>query len=126
MANIDAKTRADLGAVEANYKNILQTNQSAANLYQQATQNIAQIQLSKDMDAAAKDAAIKNQQTVLSDGLKILGGISGLNLGDLLVSTGANNTLTTTPTTTAATTNGAGNSTTTPNADAYVNALEGH
>lgn len=118
LANIDAKTRADLGAVEANYKNILQTNQSAANLYQQATQNIAQIQLSKDMDAAAKDAAIKNQQTVLSDGLKILGGISGLNLGDLVIA----------PTTTTGITTSAGAATTaTPTANAYVAAVtEGH
>lgn len=118
LANIDAKTRADLGAVEANYKNVLQTNQSAATLYQQTTQNIAQIQMSKDMDAAAKDAAIKNQQTVLADGLKILGGISGLNIGDLVIAP-------TTTTTTGATT-GAG-ATTTPTANAYVAAVtEGH
>lgn len=116
LANIDAKTRGELGNVEANYKNILQTNQSAANLYQQATQNIAQIQMSKDMDAAAKDAAIKNQQTVLADGLKVLGGISGLNLGDLLIAPGTN-TIVATPTTT-----GSGGTTT---ADAYAAAVTG-
>lgn len=123
LANIDAKTRADLGAVEAKYKNELQTNQSAANLYQQHTQNIAQIQMSKDMDAAAKDAAIKNQQTILSDGLKILSGISGLSLGDLIIAPGTN-TLIATPTTTGG---AAGGGTGTPTADAYTTALaEGH
>lgn len=113
LANIDAKTRADLGLVEANYKNVLQTNQSAATLYQQTTQNIAQIQMSKDMDAAAKDQAIKNQQTVLADGLKILGGISGLNLGDLVIA----------PTTPTGIATSAGAATTTPTANAYVAAV---
>jgi hypothetical protein len=117
LANIDAKTRADLGVVEANYKNVLQTNQSAATLYQQTTQNIAQIQMSKDLDAAAKDQAIKNQQTVLADGLKILGGISGLNIGDLVIA----------PTTTATGTATGAVTTTTPTANAYVAAVtEGH
>lgn len=84
LAKLDATTRTELMGVEANYKNLMQTNQSASNLYQEATARIAAIQMS-DLSSDAKNNAIYNLKVNLNDGLRVLGGISGLNLGDLLM-----------------------------------------
>lgn len=106
LANIDSATRTRLGETEANYKNVLQTNQSAANIYQQITQNIAAIQTSS-LSADAKSQAITNLETKLKESLSVLGAISGMNLGDLVTVS--------TPTVTPPT----------PNADYYGSILEG-
>jgi hypothetical protein len=95
LAYLDATTKTNLAAlsndnqvklaqIEAQYHDQMQASQSASNLFSQITQNITNISASKDMDAAAKQAAVDNQLLLLRNGMSINGAISNLNLSDLL------------------------------------------
>jgi hypothetical protein len=94
LANLDSATRTNLAEVEANYKQLMQSNASASDLYRQITQNITNISGSTTMNEEAKRTAINNQLALLRSGLGINGKISNLNLDDLLdfstVDTGSN------------------------------------
>lgn len=84
MGQLDADTKKYLMDTEADYKSLMQTNDSAAKLYDSIFTSIAAVQIDPNLDAAGKTAAINNLKTMLSDGLEIQGAISGLNLSDLL------------------------------------------
>lgn len=84
LANLDSATRTNLATIEANYHVLMQSNQSASNLFQQVTQNITNISMSNQMDAAAKQAAVDNQLKLLQSGMQVNGAVSNLNLGSLL------------------------------------------
>jgi hypothetical protein len=84
LANLDAGTRTNLATIEANYHVLMQSNASASDLFRQITQNVATISMSKDMDGAAKQAAVDNQLQLLKNGMQINGAVSNLNLGSLL------------------------------------------
>jgi hypothetical protein len=84
LANLSNDNQIKLANIEAQYHTVMQANASAQNLYSQITQNIATISASKDLDGAAKQAAVDNQLQLLKNGMQINGAISNLNLGDLL------------------------------------------
>lgn len=80
LANLDSQTKAALAVLDANtkiqidqldnqFRTLLQTNQSAANLEQQAMQTIAQISQSTTLDQYGKDNAIQSQVNLLKQGL---------------------------------------------------------
>jgi hypothetical protein len=81
---MDAQTKMDLANVEASYKTLMQSSASASDLYKQMILNTTNIMSNKDMDAAAKSAAIKNQIALLNNGMGIIGQIGNLNLSNLL------------------------------------------
>lgn len=83
-ANIDADTRTNLANIEANYKTLLQTESSAAQIYQQIAKNISDITMSMDLDGPNKQAAIDLQVQNLENGFAILGRIGNLDLSSLL------------------------------------------
>lgn len=82
--NMDSITKKELAGIEANYKTLMQTSAGASDLYKQMVLNASNIMSSKDMDAAAKQQAIKNQIALLNSGLSIMGQISNLDLDNLL------------------------------------------
>lgn len=84
LAQLDSTTRNQLAQIDASARQLLQANQSATNLFSQITQNITNISASKDMDAAAKQAAVDNQLSLLKTALGVTGTISNLNLAGLL------------------------------------------
>lgn len=84
LANLDTATRTNLATIEANYHVLMQSNASASDLFKQVTNNITAISMSKDMDGAAKQAAVDNQLQLLKSGMTVNGAVSNLNLGDLL------------------------------------------
>lgn len=95
LAYLDAQTKTNLASmsnqnqvalanIESNYHVLMQSNASASDLFRQITQNIATISMSKDMDGAAKQAAVDNQLQLLQNGMQINGAVSNLNLGSLL------------------------------------------
>lgn len=73
-----------LADVEANYKTLMQTNASAGEMYQQTLKNITDLVANKDLDAAAKNAAIAQQSTLLANGLALMGKMTNMDLGNLL------------------------------------------
>lgn len=81
---MDAQTKTELANIEASYKMLMQSNASAADLYKQMMQGTMTIMTNKDMDAATKATAIKNQIAQLNSGLGIIGQIGNLNLEGLL------------------------------------------
>lgn len=81
---MDAQTKQELANTEATYKTLMQSSAGAADLYKQMVLNTSNIMQSKDMDAATKSTAIKNQVTLLNAGMGVIGAIGNLNLGELL------------------------------------------
>jgi hypothetical protein len=86
---LDAQTKTELANIEANYKMLMQSSASASDLYKQMVLNASNIMSSKDMDAAAKTAAMNNQMALLNSGLGMIGRIGNLNLEGLLTFDGA-------------------------------------
>jgi hypothetical protein len=84
LQKLDSATRENLATIEANYKTLMQSNQSASDLFRQVTQNITNIQMSNQMDGAAKQQAVDNQMKLLQNGMGVNGAISNLNLSGLL------------------------------------------
>lgn len=81
---MDAQTKTELANIEASYKTLMQVSAGASDLYKQMVTNTAAIMQNKDMDAATKSVAIKNQVILLNAGMGVQGAISNLNLGEIL------------------------------------------
>lgn len=82
---MDQQNKLQLADIEANYKTLMQSQASASTLYQQSVKNISEILMNPDLTADAKTAAVKNQNQLLSSGMKIIGAMGGLDLDKLLV-----------------------------------------
>ena len=80
IANLDVQARATLAKLDNDNKQLLQTNTNAAQMYQQYSVNLANIQNNKDMNQAAKDAAITTQLNSLNAGLQAVGEVAKLDL----------------------------------------------
>lgn len=78
LANIQAKGVVDikLTTISEQYKQLLQSNQNAAQAYTQALQSIGQILNNPEFNADSKSAAINAVLAVLNDGLATFSGIS--------------------------------------------------
>ncbi len=87
---LDADTRVNMTNIEANYKTLMQASASASDLYQQVLRNISEITANKDMDAAAKNAAIAQQTALLQNGMNLIGAMNNLGVNDLLDFSGVN------------------------------------
>lgn len=81
---LDQSNKLQLADIEASYKTLMQANASAGELYQQSIKNITDITKDPDLNAAAKQAAIEQQTSMLRTGLDMFGKLNNLNLVDLL------------------------------------------
>lgn len=81
---MDADTRVKLADIEANYQTLMQASQSAGTLYSQMLTNLSNITMNKDMSAAAKDAAVRQQYEYLTNGMNLIAAMNNLNVDDLL------------------------------------------
>ena len=89
IAQIDQETKKYLGQLDANNRQLIQTNASLANMYQETVKNIASIAASQTMTPEAKRAATDSQLNLLNEGLRAATAvatadrtaISRLNLG---------------------------------------------
>jgi hypothetical protein len=81
---LDQGNKLQLADIEASYKVLMQSEASAMTIYQQSVKNISEILMNPDLTAAAKTAAVNNQNQLLKTGMNIIGKMSGLNLEDLL------------------------------------------
>jgi hypothetical protein len=73
-----------LANIEASYKTLVQSSDSAAKLYQQTVDAINKTLTSADLTPEAKDNAIARQTELLQTGLGIIGKIGDLDLTSLL------------------------------------------
>lgn len=81
----DVSVRKQLADIEAQYKTLMQANNSAQTMYQQSAKNISEIMMNPDLTGAAKQEAVNNQNALLKTGMNIIGKMNNLDLGSLLV-----------------------------------------
>lgn len=70
--------------IAADNQTLLNTNQQAAQAFNQHSVNLANINSSASMDATAKRIAIANENASFQSQLNVLGSVAGLNLSSLL------------------------------------------
>lgn len=83
-ANLDATTKTNLAQIEANYKGLMQTSGSAADLWRSTMSLMGGVMTDPNMDSASKQNALNNMVASLSTGLQVLGTINGIDFGNLL------------------------------------------
>lgn len=79
LKSLDINSREQLANIEANYKQLMQVNSSAENMYNQVMKNISDIQMSDTV--ADKASAINSQLAWLRSGMTMvqnLNGVTGL------------------------------------------------
>lgn len=74
----------DLANIEANYKQLMQANSSAASLFNESMQQIATILRDPNTSAEQKSSAVTGITTLLNSALAVAGSISNLDLTKLL------------------------------------------
>ena len=73
---MDSKSKEMLANIDGQYRQLLQTNQSAGQMYQQATTSIANIANNKDLTPEAKTAATTTQINLLNEGLQTIAAVA--------------------------------------------------
>lgn len=76
LANVDRGTRVELASIENNYRQLLQTNDNLSAMYNQVSNNIANIAAS-NLSQSAKDAATQSQLDILREALRANQGVIG-------------------------------------------------
>lgn len=70
LALLDTNTKTNLATLDNQYRQLLQTNQDAANMFNQMLTNIANISQNSSLTPEAKDAAVSTQLSLLNEGLQ--------------------------------------------------------
>lgn len=73
---LDVNSREQLAGIEANYKQLMQVNQGASDLYSQVMKNINEIQLSANV--LDKATEISNQLAWLRGGMNMIGNLNNI------------------------------------------------
>ena len=70
LAGIDTETKTSLATLDAQNRQLLQTNANAANMYQETVKNIAAIATDHSLSEDAKKTATATQMNLLNEGLR--------------------------------------------------------
>lgn len=84
LQNLQGQTQQTLANIEADYKTLMQTSQSASDMFRQALSQIGTIVSDVNMDAESKAATINGYLGWLANGMNLVGSINGVDLTDLL------------------------------------------
>lgn len=76
LKTLDINSREQLANIEANYKQLMQTNSSAENMFSQVMKNISDIQNNKDI--TDKTTAVDSQMAWLRSGLTMIQNLNGV------------------------------------------------
>ena len=76
LKTMDMNSREQLANIEANYKQLMQVNSSAENMYSQVMKNISEIQ--NNADISDKETAINSQMAWLRSGLTMIQNLNGV------------------------------------------------
>lgn len=77
-------TQTKLANIEAQFKNEMQANASAADLYKQVVDNVTRITLDPDMPPDAKQRAANEQMDALSSGLQLFNAATTIDISPIL------------------------------------------
>jgi len=88
LQQLKGQQATQLADIEAQYKNLVQTSSSAAQMLTQAQKNITDILNSADTSAEQKQSAVDKQVQLLRSNLAIVGSIGDMNLASLLTFNG--------------------------------------
>lgn len=83
MQGLRGEQSKELADIEASYKTLMQSNDSAGKLYQQTIDSIQRI-LTSDMSQEAKQSAVNSSTQLLKGGMNIIGKVANLDLTSLL------------------------------------------
>lgn len=78
LKQLDVNSARNLANIEANYKTLMQADQSVAEIYKQSQDSISAILRDTNLDATAKKTAINNQINMLQNGMEIMGAMNNL------------------------------------------------
>lgn len=84
LAQMDAAVKTNLAEIQAKYNVQMQTSGSMANTYQSYINQVGAIMADPNLDAAGKQTAINNLNTMMNNSMAMQSSISGLNLGSLI------------------------------------------
>lgn len=76
IASLDAGTKLSLGQLDANNRQLLQANASAAGMFQSVVDNLAKIAQSTELSSGAKKAATETQLNLLNEGLRTMNAVT--------------------------------------------------
>lgn len=85
LANLDVSSKAFLDSLDNKTKQQIQTSANAATLFNSYSQQAAAIMTSPNLDAAGKQQALANLQTLLKDGIAAQDAVSGLNISSIVL-----------------------------------------
>ena len=74
----------DLANIEAQYKTLMQANDSASRFFSQTSQSISEILKEPNIPVEQKNQLVAKQAQLLQNGMAVIGAISNLNLSGLL------------------------------------------
>lgn len=74
----------ELAGIQGNYNQLLQTNTSASNLFNNVIAQIQQVQSNTNLSADQQQTAVNGLVSLLKSGLGLIGGVSNVNLQGLL------------------------------------------
>jgi hypothetical protein len=97
LQNMDSQSKVLMSQIEADYKVLMQSSASAAELYQGVMNQISNLQNNKDLSGEARDKLVNQSVALLRTGLELNAAMGKLNLNGLLNFSGV-----TAPTSTAA------------------------
>lgn len=80
---LDSQTKLGLAQIEANYKTLMQTSASAADVYKSLLAQMGSVLANPDLDAGAKAAALQNLVGAMNASLGVIGQIANMNLPEL-------------------------------------------
>jgi hypothetical protein len=81
LGQLDASTRMEVAKLDAANRLLLQSNQSAAQMFNQTVTDITNISTNPNLAPDAKKQAVDNALALLQQGLTMTGNVSNLNLG---------------------------------------------
>lgn len=82
IANLDAATKTNLANIDGQYRNLLQTNQSASAAFNQVATNLSNISTS-NLSEEAKNSATATQMNILNELLRQQAQVAGTNPSDI-------------------------------------------
>jgi hypothetical protein len=84
LATLQGQTQKDIANIEAQYKQLMQANDSTARFFSQITASIGDIFKEPNISTDGKKQLALQQINLLKNGLALIGGISNLDLKGLL------------------------------------------
>jgi len=84
LTELDGTIKSGLATIEANYKTLMQTSQSAQTMYSDIIGQISKIAADPNMDSTSKATTITALQNYLTTGMNVIGSVNGINVGSLL------------------------------------------